>query len=67
MPKLQAAVPVGAPPNALLCVRLPDGKEVNVRVLEGLQPGDEFIFGCRPWAIRSHHHPPVGGGGRMRE
>ena len=40
MPKLQAAVPVGAPPNALLCVRLPDGKEVNVRVLEGLQPGD---------------------------
>jgi len=27
MPKLQAAVPAGAPPNALLRVRLPDGNE----------------------------------------
>ena len=44
MPKLQAAVPAGAPPNALLRVRLPDGNEVNVRVPTGLQPGDEFIF-----------------------
>eukprot|EP00581_Thalassiosira_minuscula_P006759 CAMPEP_0183704782 /NCGR_PEP_ID=MMETSP0737-20130205/2061_1 /TAXON_ID=385413 /ORGANISM="Thalassiosira miniscula, Strain CCMP1093" /LENGTH=256 /DNA_ID=CAMNT_0025931785 /DNA_START=88 /DNA_END=854 /DNA_ORIENTATION=- len=44
MPKLQAAVPAGAPPNALLRVRLPDGNEVNVRVPEGLKPGDEFIF-----------------------
>ena len=44
MPKLQAAVPPGAPPNALLRVRLPDGNEVNVRVPKGLKPGDEFIF-----------------------
>ncbi|KAL9185569.1 hypothetical protein ACHAXT_003346 [Thalassiosira profunda] len=44
MPKLQAAVPAGAPPNALLRVRLPDGTEVNVRVPEGLKPGDEFVF-----------------------
>ena len=36
MPKLQAAVPPGAPPNALLRVRLPDGTEVNVRVPEGV-------------------------------
>lgn len=44
MPKLQAAVPAGAPPNALLRVRLPDGNEVNVRVPDGLKAGDEFIF-----------------------
>ena len=43
MPKLQASVPAGAPPNALLRVRLPDGSEVNVRIPEGLKPGDEFI------------------------
>ncbi len=44
MPRLQAAVPAGAPPNALLRVRLPDGQEVTVRVPDGLKPGDEFIF-----------------------
>eukprot|EP00970_Alexandrium_tamarense_P006699 scaffold1163_cov193-Alexandrium_tamarense.AAC.31 len=44
MPRLQAAVPKGAPPNALLRVRLPDGTEVNVRVPDGLSPGDEFQF-----------------------
>lgn len=48
MPKLQAAVPPGAPPNALLRVRLPDGNEVNVRVPKGLKPGDEFIFEVNP-------------------
>jgi hypothetical protein len=44
MPKLQATVPKGAPPNALLRVRLPDGTEVNVRIPEGLSEGQEFIF-----------------------
>ena len=44
MPKLQAAVPQGAPPNALLRVRLPDGREVNVRLPQGLSAGDEFVF-----------------------
>ncbi len=44
MPKLQASVPKGAPPNALLRVRLPDGTEVNVRIPEGLLEGQEFIF-----------------------
>jgi hypothetical protein len=44
MPKLQAKVPKGVPPNALLRVRLPDGTEVNVRVPEGLSEGQEFIF-----------------------
>jgi len=44
MPKLQATVPKGAPPNALLRVRLPDGTEVNVRIPEGLLEGQEFIF-----------------------
>ncbi len=48
MPKLQAAVPPGAPPGALLRVRLPDGNEVNVRVPKGLKPGDEFIFEVNP-------------------
>jgi hypothetical protein len=48
MPKLQAAVPPGAPPGALLRVRLPDGNEVNVRVPKGLRPGDEFIFEVNP-------------------
>ena len=44
MPRLQATVPPGAPPNALLRVRLPDGTEVKVRVPEGLRAGDEFQF-----------------------
>eukprot|EP00584_Thalassiosira_punctigera_P007843 CAMPEP_0172533536 /NCGR_PEP_ID=MMETSP1067-20121228/6203_1 /TAXON_ID=265564 ORGANISM="Thalassiosira punctigera, Strain Tpunct2005C2" /NCGR_SAMPLE_ID=MMETSP1067 /ASSEMBLY_ACC=CAM_ASM_000444 /LENGTH=52 /DNA_ID=CAMNT_0013318187 /DNA_START=62 /DNA_END=217 /DNA_ORIENTATION=- len=44
MPLLQAAVPTGARPNTTLRVRLPDGNEVNVRVPEGLRPGDEFVF-----------------------
>ena len=44
MPKLQATVPKGAPPNALLRVRLPDGSEVNVRIPEGVSEGQEFIF-----------------------
>ncbi|KAL3779036.1 hypothetical protein HJC23_011475 [Cyclotella cryptica] len=44
MPRLQATVPQGAPANALLRVRLPDGQEVKVRVPEGLKPGDEFQF-----------------------
>jgi len=44
MPKLQATVPKGAPPNALLRVRLPDGAEVNVRIPDGLSEGKDFIF-----------------------
>ena len=44
MPKLQATVPKGAPPNALLRVRLPDGTEVNVRIPEGVKEGEEFVF-----------------------
>lgn len=44
MTRLQATVPPGAPPNALLRVRLPDGTEVKVRVPEGLSAGDEFQF-----------------------
>lgn len=44
MPRLQATVPAGAPSNALLRVRLPDGTEVKVRVPDGLSPGDEFQF-----------------------
>lgn len=44
MAKLQATVPKGAPPNALVRVRLPDGTEVNVRIPDGLIEGQEFIF-----------------------
>ncbi|KAL3785654.1 hypothetical protein ACHAWO_012455 [Cyclotella atomus] len=44
MPRLQATVPPGAPSNALLRVRLPDGAEVKVRVPDGLSEGDEFQF-----------------------
>jgi hypothetical protein len=44
MPRLQATVPPGAPSNALLRVRLPDGAEVKVRVPDGLTEGDEFQF-----------------------
>ena len=44
MAKLQATVPKGAPANALVRVRLPDGTEVNVRIPEGLKEGQEFIF-----------------------
>lgn len=73
MPKLQAAVPPGAPPNALLRVRLPDGNEVNVRVPNGLKPGDSFIFEVttsggvlgsgNPSTTAAEGFPKVSGGG----
>ncbi|KAL3778715.1 hypothetical protein ACHAW5_006112 [Stephanodiscus triporus] len=63
MPKLQAAVPAGAPPNALLRVRLPDGNEVNVRVPEGLRPGDEFIFEVSSMGEISGSGSAASGGG----
>ena len=67
--KLQAAVPAGAPPNALLRVRLPDGNEVNVRVPEGLEPGDEFIFEVSSMGDPIAPPPPAataaGGGGAI--
>lgn len=75
MPKLQAAVPQGAPPNALLRVRLPDGREVNVRLPQGLSAGDEFVFEInddadldetaigKPAAKGSGKRPSEGGGG----
>ena len=71
MPRLQATVPQGAPANALLRVRLPDGQEVKVRVPEGLKPGDDFQFEVtsigqiKSPAARKGSSPPsnLGGGG----